>query len=380
MKRLLTATLLCTLLVSGLGIGGASAVDPVAAKRAEADRIARQLDTLAREASILTEQLNQARLRADRVEADAAGAEAAAAAAELAADQARTALRRHAVEAYMAGGFVSLSAGLNTDDAAEAITGQQYLSVIAKGKADAIDALRAATLAHREKQAELDRARLAARQALDAVDARRGRAATAVSAERRVLAQVQGELAGMVEAERARRAAEEARKAQELASRRSQEEAQRRAAAPRPTAPPANPSKPPPATRPTSPSAPPPPAASGASGAVEEAKRHLGKPYEYGASGPERFDCSGLTSYAWRHGGGKSLPHSSKAQYSSTARVSMDDIAPGDLLFYGPDPGGIHHVGIYVGGGQMIEAPETGKNVRYASIHRRDLVGIGRVR
>jgi cell wall-associated NlpC family hydrolase len=54
----------------------------------------------------------------------------------------------------------------------------------------------------------------------------------------------------------------------------------------------------------------------------------------------------------------------------------MSDIQPGDLLFYGSP---IHHVGLYIGGGQMIEAPETGKNVRYASIYRSDLVGAGRV-
>ena len=74
---------------------------------------------------------------------------------------------------------------------------------------------------------------------------------------------------------------------------------------------------------------------------------------------------------------GKALPHSSRALYASTARVSVGDIQPGDLVFYGHP---IHHVGVYVGGGQMIESPRSGYSVRYAKIFRRDLVGIGRIR
>jgi cell wall-associated NlpC family hydrolase len=117
-----------------------------------------------------------------------------------------------------------------------------------------------------------------------------------------------------------------------------------------------------------------PPPSSGAAAAVAEARAQIGKPYSYGSGGPNSFDCSGLTSYAWR-AGGVSLPHSSGAQYSSTTHVSLSDIEPGDILFFGRP---IHHVGIYAGGGQMIEAPHSGTLVRYATIYRSDLVGVGR--
>ncbi|HSH61670.1 MAG TPA: NlpC/P60 family protein, partial [Acidimicrobiales bacterium] len=100
-----------------------------------------------------------------------------------------------------------------------------------------------------------------------------------------------------------------------------------------------------------------------------------GKPYRWGAAGPDSFDCSGLTLWAWR-AGGKSLPHSSRAQFSATSRVPLSQIQPGDLVFYGSP---IHHMGIYVGGGTMVEASQTGTPVRYASIYRRDMVGVGRV-
>ena len=101
----------------------------------------------------------------------------------------------------------------------------------------------------------------------------------------------------------------------------------------------------------------------------------LGKPYVWAASGPGSFDCSGLMLYAWQ-AAGRSLPHSSRAQYSSTTRVPVGQVEPGDLLFYGRP---IHHVGMYVGNGNMVEASHAGQPVRVRSIFRRDLVGVGRV-
>ena len=117
-----------------------------------------------------------------------------------------------------------------------------------------------------------------------------------------------------------------------------------------------------------------PPAPGGAS-AVSAALTQLGKPYVWGASGPGGFDCSGLMLYAWRSAG-RSLPHSSRAQYASTTRVSVSQIRVGDLVFFGSP---IHHVGMYVGSGQMVEASRRGTPVRTRSIFRRDLVGVGRV-
>lgn len=112
----------------------------------------------------------------------------------------------------------------------------------------------------------------------------------------------------------------------------------------------------------------------GAQAAVDAALSQLGKPYQWGASGPDRYDCSGLTMWAWAHGG-VSLPHNSGMQYSATARVDRGDIEPGDLLFFGSP---IHHVGMYIGNGEMVEAPYSGSQVRINSIDRSDYVGAGR--
>jgi cell wall-associated NlpC family hydrolase len=108
--------------------------------------------------------------------------------------------------------------------------------------------------------------------------------------------------------------------------------------------------------------------------AVNTAMAQLGKPYVYAASGPNSFDCSGLTMYAWR-AAGVSLPHSSAAQYASLPHVSQSQVAPGDLVFFGSP---IHHVGIYIGGGQMVSAPHTGTVVKVQSAFRSDYVGAAR--
>ncbi|MBB5139697.1 cell wall-associated NlpC family hydrolase [Thermocatellispora tengchongensis] len=87
----------------------------------------------------------------------------------------------------------------------------------------------------------------------------------------------------------------------------------------------------------------------------------VGKPYQYGGSGPGSWDCSGLTQAAWR-AGGVSLPRTTWEQWNWGAdrRVSLDALQPGDLVF----SNGLGHVGIYAGGGKMVHAPQTGDVVK----------------
>ncbi len=104
--------------------------------------------------------------------------------------------------------------------------------------------------------------------------------------------------------------------------------------------------------------------------AIAFAQSQIGKPYRYGAAGPDAWDCSGLTSAAWARGG-KSLPHYSVAQYTQSTRISASELAPGDLVFWGSssNPASIYHVAIYVGGGQIIHAPRTGRDVSQESMY-----------
>lgn len=104
--------------------------------------------------------------------------------------------------------------------------------------------------------------------------------------------------------------------------------------------------------------------------AIDYAKAQIGKPYQWAAAGPYTFDCSGLTMMAWRQGG-IYLPHYSVAQYDAGTPVSIADARPGDLIFFSHNgaPSGIHHVALYLGNGEFIEAPHTGADVRYNSIY-----------
>jgi cell wall-associated NlpC family hydrolase len=102
----------------------------------------------------------------------------------------------------------------------------------------------------------------------------------------------------------------------------------------------------------------------------------LGKPYVWGATGPNSFDCSGLTQFVW-HQAGVAIPRVAAAQDAWTIPVPLSQLLPGDLVFFGKTD--IHHVGIYIGDGLMINAPHTGDVVRVSSIWWSDLAGFGRV-
>ena len=115
--------------------------------------------------------------------------------------------------------------------------------------------------------------------------------------------------------------------------------------------------------------------------AVRWALAQLGDPYRWGAVGPDRFDCSGLTSAAYR-AAGVAIPRVSTAQWGAGPHVGFADLLPGDLVFYADDPGDpatIHHVGMYIGNGLMVHAPHTGDVVRVASIWRVGYVGATRI-
>jgi cell wall-associated NlpC family hydrolase len=123
------------------------------------------------------------------------------------------------------------------------------------------------------------------------------------------------------------------------------------------------------------------PAGSGmAARAVAYAVTQVGKPYAWGAEGPGAFDCSGLAWAAWRHAG-LGWPRMTAADQWHALRahaVARSGLRPGDLVFYAHNPAdwrSIHHVGLYAGGGRMVEAPFSGALVRTAWVDRADWFG-----
>ncbi len=181
-----------------------------------------------------------------------------------------------------------------------------------------------------------------------------------------VLSGAKGRLATMLEAERER-------------ERRAQAELQRRAreVARQPTVTPASPSTPSAPATPSSPATPSPPSPSvGGSGSARNAQAarlalgYLGVPYVWGGASPSGFDCSGLASYVYAKVG-VSVPHYTGAIWAKFPKVT-GSLQPGDMVFYR----GLGHMGIYIGGGNMVHAPSTGDVVKITAMSsRRDYVG-----
>ncbi|MGV9774600.1 C40 family peptidase [Streptosporangium sp. NPDC003464] len=114
--------------------------------------------------------------------------------------------------------------------------------------------------------------------------------------------------------------------------------------------------------------------------AADWALTQLDKPYVWAGTGPRNYDCSGLTMRAWARAGVR-IDHWTGTQWTSGQHVRISRLRRGDLLFFGRitrNPGDISHVGIYIGRGLMVHAPQTGDVVRVAPIWRRDFVGATR--
>jgi len=111
--------------------------------------------------------------------------------------------------------------------------------------------------------------------------------------------------------------------------------------------------------------------------AAQMACKQIGKSYVFNTAGPNHFDCSGLTMWSWAQVGVTYLRHYTQWQYEDTQRVTRDQLLPGDLVFFYSDH---HHVGLYVGGGWMVDAPHTGADVQMHKIDNGPISGYGRVK
>lgn len=118
------------------------------------------------------------------------------------------------------------------------------------------------------------------------------------------------------------------------------------------------------------------PASETASTVLKEAFNYLGVPYVWGGTSPNGFDCSGFTQYVFKNSVGVILPRVSQSQQNFGTRVSIIDIQPGDLVFFGTPA---YHVGIYIGNGQYIHAPNTGDVVKIAQLDFGSVSSISRV-
>ncbi|MGY1724719.1 NlpC/P60 family protein [Blastococcus sp. SYSU DS0533] len=294
--------------------GAASAVPGTA------DAVAAQVAEASHELEVVSEQLNEARVVLARHQDEAEAADEAAAAAEARIGSLDGHIRRLARSAYTGSGMSQLDVLLTSDSAEHLVDQLGILDAIA-GHTNAVltEVSRAA--------ADAERSRDAAEEA-------------AAEAERTVeqIAAQQEELEVKI--------ADYQRRYEALTAPQQEQVAQAHggAALPAPSA----------VTAPSS----------AAQVAVNTALAQIGDPYVWGAGGPNAFDCSGLTSYAYA-AAGVTLPHSSRSQSQMGTPVSRSELQPGDLVFfYSP----VSHVGMYIGNGQMVHASTSGQPVKVASL------------
>lgn len=303
-----------------------------------------EVDRLYEEAEAATESYNGAKVRADEAERALTGLQEEAARKEDRLGAARSALAAVAAGQYRSGGLgPALQLALASDP-------QDYLeraSLLTR----AGDRTAAEVASVRRGLDEVGRLRAQADGRLTEVRARRDELARQKSVIEDRLATAQRLLARLSAEERAAYEARHGGGAD----------------------PSGGPSGPVPAGRAGAP-APAPADGSRAARAVAFAYGAIGRPYVWGATGPGSFDCSGLTQAAWR-AAGVSLPRTTYTQINAGRRVTRDQLAPGDLVFY---YSGVTHVGLYVGGGQIIHAPRPGSTVRLAPVDSMPWAGASR--
>jgi cell wall-associated NlpC family hydrolase len=336
--------------------------DSVSDKQREAQQIANRIEQLGSRAADLGEALNGAQLQLDEANADVKTSEAKLGSLQAKLASMRGALGDFAVRAYVYAdqttGLAGLLSGSSLTDGAAQRTG--YQSVALGANLDVTDDVKAVVEDTQRQQDQLDAQRQKASQLADNYTAAKKQAEQALGQQQQLQVKVSGELAVLVSQERQRRAAAAAAAAAA---------AVQRAAQPTINAAPVN--RPAPTQNLVAPKAPAPPpqidipaTSPGAATAVRAALSQVGKSYRFAAAGPDAYDCSGLTMWAWAQAG-ISLPHYSKAQWESLNHVPMNALQPGDLIFFYRD---VSHVGIYIGGGQMVDAASPALGVRVTGI------------
>ncbi len=288
------------------------------------------------------------------------------------ADENRTLLelRREALLAYTTGGNLAGFDALFDFSPRRSMERTEYLRIATARISATLSAFHAARVAVAHQQVVLAGEKSTEQATLANLSSTRQQASAAVAREDALLSQVKGNLQQLLQAAHAEEvAAERAAAERAAAAQAAQLAAERAAASAAASRPGAGASSGGSGTSSPVLAGPPPPGWAGqAAIAVKTALAQVGKPYQWGGAGPNSFDCSGLVMYAWA-AAGVSLPHFSVSQYDDTTHVSAAQLQPGDIVFYNsPFDGPLGHEALYIGNGQVVQAPMTGLNVMVTSM------------
>jgi peptidoglycan DL-endopeptidase CwlO len=317
--------------------------------------VSARVDALEHEAEQAAERWNDARIAATDAQRELDKVNALIKEREAQVAEVQKTVGAIAAVTYRAGGLDSSLQLLMADQPDEFLNQASSLDIVARGQGEALIKAAAA-------QQQLANDRITAEQQKAVLDAAKATAAAEKQTTDGKLAEAEQLLNSLQAEERAKLAAQQqraaeaaAREAAATADRLAAQRASTTARATRTSA--SRTSTASESEAPTSSV----PASGRAAAAVDAALSRVGKSYVYGATGPNAFDCSGLTMWAWAKAG-VSLPHSSRAQYGSGKRISKSQLRPGDLVFYYSP---ISHVGMYIGGGKIVHAgnPRTGVNI-----------------
>jgi cell wall-associated NlpC family hydrolase len=342
--------------------------DPIDDKRAQAKALQDQIDANGARIDALSEQYNGAQYHLEQAETAAATAQQHIEATRAKVAELKDIVARRAAALYRRSGTGEDAPNLDPSDATTAARRSKLTSIAEEQDQRLLDQLHANERQLHDQEARAEAARADAQAEKDRITHARTEIEAANVRQQELLSQVNGEIAQLVAEEAARREAE----AQAQARARYAAAVNANTDANRPTtttaghngstanggggasggnADPGNPRV---------------PVAGGAAQAIAFAQAQVGRPYCFGGAGPGCYDCSGLTMAAWGSAG-VPMPHFSGAQYDMFPHVPLSALQPGDLVFWGP--GGSQHVGLYMGGGQMIAAPHTGDVVKVQAVY-----------
>ncbi|HUY85560.1 MAG TPA: NlpC/P60 family protein [Acidimicrobiales bacterium] len=311
----------------------------------------------------LDEAYNEAQIRVNQDASQVNSAKASLANSQQQESATVNTLRKEAVAAYIQGGHLAALAALVDGSGTDMAVRGYYVDQASNQAQSTVSVLKEQQHQIARQQDILQQALTVDKQDLSQVQSDLQQQQATLSSENAQLAQVKGNLAAAYHQLQVQQQ-EAAQQAALAAQQAAQQAAQGGSGANAPIV--------------ASGPAPPPNARAGT--AVQAALAQQGKPYIWGGAGPDGFDCSGLVMYAWGQAG-VSLAHGSITQYYETTRVGLNQLEPGDLVFYSPpgDPW-LGHVAMYIGAGEVVEANTQGTNVGVFSMYYVGTpVGYGRV-
>jgi len=378
-----------SLAVAGsIALGGVASADPeddLDQVRSRMETVSDKVDDLYHEAEVANERYLQAEERLATATEERETAESAVETQTEKVTEMTTQMGGFAAAAYRDGIIDPTLQMVLSDDPNEALAESTMVDAYADQQSAALATIAGERAELAEKQAnveetaalmtdiEADMAK--EKQAIDtSVDEAESLLASLKDEEREILAEIEAQRA----AEEARRAEAAARAARDAERDAERAEAATTTQAPTTTTTTTTTNEAPAASQPAAPAPeatpepPPAPPASGRGGAaVAFAMGQIGDYYAYGGTGPSAWDCSGLTGGAWR-AAGVSIPRTSQAQFYGLPRVSMNALQPGDIIGY---YGGLSHVGIYIGNGQIVHASRPGRPVGVAPLYSMPVMG-----